>query len=70
MIAGYRRPTAEDLDFFRNIVTDPDRLLTGAEISEDYFHDELSDVSSVPDIVLKVLTEQEVTEIIRYARGR
>lgn len=39
-------------------------------ISEDYGHDELGGICSVPEIVLRVGTTDEVSEILRYASKR
>ena len=42
----------------------------GEEISPDYFHDELGGVRSVPDVVLRVESAEEVSRILSYANER
>ena len=48
----------------------PERFLTGEEISEDYSHDELGGVSSKPDVIIRVLKTEEVSEVMKYANAR
>lgn len=47
----------------------PERVLAGEEISEDYGHDELGDVFSMPEILVKVMSTEEISKIMRYASG-
>lgn len=42
----------------------------GEEISPDYSHDELGGVRSVPDVVLRVESAEEVSRILSYANER
>ena len=51
-------------------LTDRDRVYVGEEISSDYFHDELGGISSAPDIVVKVLSTQEVSGIVKLAAAK
>ena len=48
-------------------ITDESRVTVGKAISNDYFHDELGGISSAPDVVVKVLSTQEISEIMKLA---
>ncbi|MDF2803100.1 MAG: 2-hydroxy-acid oxidase [Anaerocolumna sp.] len=63
----YKRIDQNDLNFINEIVNDSERVLYGENINEDYSHDELSDTESFPDVVVKVLSTEEVSEIMKYA---
>lgn len=45
----------------------PTRVLTQAQINEDYFHDELGTAFGVPEALVKVLTTAEVSQVLKYA---
>lgn len=64
---NYKRIDQNDLNFINGIVNDSERVLYGENINEDYSHDELSDTESFPDVVVKVLSTEEVSEIMKYA---
>ena len=66
---GYNRPTGKDIGFLRGVTGDPERVLIGSEINEDYFHDELGGVFSEPDVVVKAMSADEVIEVMRYANS-
>jgi glycolate oxidase len=63
---NYNKLTPEGLEYLKSLVG-PDRFTAGADISEDYSHDELGDVYSYPDVLLHVLTTEEVSAVMRYA---
>ena len=48
----------------------PGQVLTGADISEDWSHDELSGVSGMPSAVVRVLNAQEVCQVLRWCNER
>ena len=48
----------------------PGRVFDGRQINEDYYHDELGTAFGVPDVLVKVLSTQEVSEVMAYAFGR
>ncbi len=50
-----------------SIINDDERVLYGDRINEEYEHDELSGTRCRPDIVLKVLSTEEVSAIAKYA---
>ncbi|MDD3832825.1 MAG: FAD-linked oxidase C-terminal domain-containing protein [Oscillospiraceae bacterium] len=59
----------DDQDYKRilEIVGDCDRVLYRDDVGEDYSHDELGDITSHPDIVIKVCSTEEVAAVIKYA---
>lgn len=64
---SYKRLDKEDINDIKSIINDPERVLYGSEISEDYSHDELGDIESYPDVVVKVASTEEVSKIMKYA---
>jgi len=62
----YKKMIGEDIAFLKK-ATSPERVLTGGQIGEDYSHDELGGVSSMPEALVKVLSTEEVSEILQYA---
>lgn len=64
---NYKKIDQVDLDNINRMINDPERVLYGADINEDYSHDELSDTVSFPDVVIKILSTQEVSQIMKYA---
>ncbi|WP_304684363.1 FAD-binding oxidoreductase [Ileibacterium valens] len=63
----YKKITAEDIEALQNIINDDSRLLFGAEISEDYSHDELGGTFSWPDVVIRAISTDEVSKVMKYA---
>ncbi|PKM72161.1 MAG: 2-hydroxy-acid oxidase [Firmicutes bacterium HGW-Firmicutes-16] len=63
----YKTLDQNDLSFLRNLISDDRRILTRDIMNEDYSHDELSGTTSFPDVVVKVLSAEEVSEIMKYA---
>ena len=61
------RLTEHDLTFLRQLAQDPDRLLAGDEISEEYSHDELSGTAGWPQAVFRAKNVAEVSAVMRYA---
>ena len=45
----------------------PGRVFDGRQINEDYYHDELGTAFGVPEILVKVLSTEEVSAVMRYA---
>lgn len=64
---SYKRIDQEDLKHINSIINDDERVLYGIDINEDYSHDELSDTTSNPDVVIKVASTEEVSSIMKYA---
>lgn len=46
------------------------RVFVGPEISEDYSHDELGGISRSPDILVRPVSTDEVSAILKYASNR
>ncbi len=64
---NYKKLDQEDLKYIQNIINDSERILFGNCINEEYSHDELSDTTSYPDVVVKVISTDEVSKIMKYA---
>lgn len=56
----------EQLSYLKSMI-EPTRIQAGEEIGEDYSHDELGGVSGYPDVLIKVVSTEEVSRIITYA---
>ncbi len=65
----YNKVTAADIAALRAIVS-PTDVLTGDAINSDYAHDELGGISSLPEVLVRVHTTQEVSAIMRHAWER
>lgn len=65
---GYHNITPEDIDALKAIV-EPGRIFIGDEISEDYSHDELGGIEHKPELLIKVVSTQEVSRIMEYAHN-
>ncbi|MDF2843595.1 MAG: 2-hydroxy-acid oxidase [Herbinix sp.] len=63
----YKKLDQNDLDFIKGVVGESERILYGEDINEEYSHDELSDTESYPDVVVKVISTEEVSQIMKYA---
>jgi len=64
----YKRIDKKDIDFFSTFLSS-EQVIYGEAMSHDYEHDELGTVSSKPELVLKVKTSQEVSQIMKYANA-
>lgn len=49
------------------IINDDERVLYGDAINEEYSHDELGGIHSVPDIVVRAKSTEEISKIAAYA---
>ncbi len=65
----YNQINEKDLAFLRSVVGDA-RVLYGEEISPDYSHDELGGISRMPDVLVRVLTTEEISAIMKHAYER
>ena len=61
----YKKMDQEDFDFLRSVC--PERVSVRGEIGEDYWHDELGGIRREPEALVKVLSTDEVSRIMRYA---
>ena len=64
---SYKIIDSKDIKNIIEIIKDEDRVLIGENISEEYSHDELSGVNKSPELVVKVSSTEEVSEIVKYA---
>lgn len=55
-----------DLAYLKSIV-DNDRIYGKENISSDFSHDELGTLKNYPDVLIKVKTVQEISDIMKYA---
>ncbi|MBQ9387625.1 MAG: FAD-binding oxidoreductase [Lachnospiraceae bacterium] len=65
----YKKADQKDIAYLRTLVP-ADRIFVGEEISEDYAHDELGGISSKPEVLINVLSTEEVSAIMKYAFGQ
>lgn len=56
----------EQLSYLKSMI-EPARIQAGEEIGEDYSHDELGGVYGYPDVLIKVVSTEEVSRIMTYA---
>ncbi|MBQ5389295.1 MAG: FAD-binding oxidoreductase, partial [Clostridia bacterium] len=62
----YNKVTEADLSVLRTIVG-ADRVLFGDAISPDYSHDELGGISRMPEVLVRVLSTEEISSVMKYA---
>ncbi len=62
----YTRITCEDIAALKGIVGEAD-VIAGEEISTDYAHDELGDIEKMPDVLVRVHSTEEVSQIMKLA---
>lgn len=62
----YNKVTLADIEYFASFIPN-DRLAAGDNVSEDYSHDELGGVKRLPDVLIHVLSTEEVSKIMAYA---
>ncbi|MCY6960444.1 FAD-binding oxidoreductase [Clostridium brassicae] len=62
----YNKVNAKDIEFIKEVVG-IDNVLAGEEISEDYSHDELGGISHMPDVLVKVHSQEEVSKVMKHA---
>lgn len=66
MSNAYKTLTAEDLSFLQSICGS-DRTIPGSEVGEDFCHDELSGKLFRPEVLIRPVSTDEVSQIMRYA---
>ena len=62
----YKKVDQKDVEYVKSIIP-ANRVLAFDEISRDYAHDELGGIESRPDILVYVLSTEEVSKIMKYA---
>ena len=66
-MSDYKRVDASDILAIRNIIRDDTRVLYADNLSDDYGHDELGGTYSMPDVVVRAKTPEEISKIMKYA---
>ncbi|MDK2966946.1 FAD-linked oxidase C-terminal domain-containing protein [Lacrimispora sp.] len=62
----YKEIDARDIEYLVSLLG-RDRVFTDEEINEDFSHDEMGGISRKPDVLVDVLTTEEVSKIMKYA---
>ena len=62
----YNKITSDDILKLRKIAGEQN-VLSGDEIRPDYAHDELGGIEKMPDVLVRVHTTEEVSEIMQFA---
>ncbi|MDW2800557.1 FAD-binding oxidoreductase [Clostridium boliviensis] len=62
----YKKIDAGDVEYLVSVLG-RDRVFTDEEINEDFSHDEMGGISRKPDVLVDVLTAEEVSKIMKYA---
>lgn len=62
----YKKIDQEDLAFLRELLGS-ERVYSGEGINEDYSHDELGGISRMPEVMVEVLSTEEVSRIMKHA---
>lgn len=64
---AFKMIDSNDIQNLCSMIGDEERVLVGEHIKEEYCHDELGGTFCTPDIVIRVLTAQEISDVMRYA---
>ncbi|MGL4569975.1 MAG: FAD-binding oxidoreductase [Clostridium sp.] len=64
---SYNKVSESTIEDIKAIINDCDRVFYGSDINEDYSHDELGSIKEFPDVVVKAMTTEEVSKIMKYA---
>jgi len=62
----YKKIDERDINFLTELLG-KDRVYYGEEINEDYSHDELGGISKMPEVMIEVLSTDEVSKVMKYA---
>ena len=62
----YKKFDAMDIEFLISLLG-KDRVFTGEAINEDFSHDEMDGISRMPDVLVEVISTEEVSKIMKYA---
>jgi glycolate oxidase len=66
---SYSEITSQDIEFLV-AQCGADRVYCGDAINEDFCHDELGGINRRPDVMVEVLSTDEVSKIMKYAHDR
>ena len=68
-MSAFKRVDAEDLAFLERVA--PGRVFSGADISADYDHDEMTEYGHfLPEAVVQAQSAQEICDVLRYCNGK
>lgn len=68
-MSAFKRVDAEDLAFLERVA--PGRVFSGADISADYDHDEMTEYGHFPpEAVVQAQSAQEICDVLRYCNER
>lgn len=68
-MSAYKRVDAADLAFFEGVA--PGRVFSGADISADYDHDEMTEYGHFkPEAVVQAQSAQEICDVLRYCNEK
>jgi glycolate oxidase len=62
----YKNIEIRDISFLIDLLG-KDRVYVGEDISEDFSHDELGGISRMPEVMIEILTTEEVSKVMKYA---
>ena len=62
----YKKLDAKDIEFLVSVL-DENRVFNGDAINSDFSHDEMGGISNMPDVLVEVLSTEEVSKIMKYA---
>ncbi|WP_330400895.1 FAD-binding oxidoreductase [Lacrimispora amygdalina] len=62
----YKKIDTRDVEYLVSVLG-RDRVFTDEKINEDFSHDEMGGISRKPDVLVDVLTTEEVSKIMKYA---
>ncbi len=65
----YNVISAKDIDALKKI-SGENSVFTGEEINHDYSHDELGGIEKMPDVLVRVHTTEEISQIMKLAYDR
>ena len=60
----YKKIDNKDIEFLKSIIP-TDRILVGDEISDDFYHDELSGTEHAPDVLIYVTSTEETAAVMK-----
>lgn len=63
---NFKKIDEKDIQFLISVLGE-DRVYVGEEINEDFAHDELASVKKMPEVLIEVLSTEEVSKIMKYA---
>ena len=69
MAQTYSKFTEQDLAALQAICGE-ERVIPRDRIGEDYSHDELSGIRSFPDVLVRAISVEEVSKVLKYASSR